>query len=117
MLRKEFLFEGQGDRMHLAERSIQNVFQRAVAQAGIRKKISVHGLRHSFATHLPREILSNRARKIEFNSISRGELESGVDLRYIQELLGHNSSKTTEISTHVSEKSLGKIVNPLDQAI
>ncbi|MEW6508273.1 MAG: site-specific tyrosine recombinase/integron integrase [Bacteroidota bacterium] len=93
---KEYLFEGQGSRTHLAERSIQNVFHRAVKLAGIKKEISLHGLRHSFATHL---------------------LESGVDLRFIQELLGHSSSKTTEIYTHVSKKSLGKIVNPLDQAI
>ncbi|MEW5798646.1 MAG: site-specific tyrosine recombinase/integron integrase [Bacteroidota bacterium] len=93
---KDFLFEGQGDRKHLSERSIQHVFERAVKSAGIRMPITLHGLRHSFATHL---------------------LESGVDLRYIQELLGHNSSKTTEIYTHVSKKSLGKIVNPLDQAL
>lgn len=93
---KDFLFEGQGDRKHLSERSIQHVFERAVKSAGIRKPITLHGLRHSFATHL---------------------LESGVDLRYIQELLGHNSNKTTEVYTHVSKKSLGKIVNPLDQAL
>lgn len=65
----------------------------AVKDVGITKDVSVHSLRHSFATHL---------------------LESAVDLRYIQELLGHKSSKTTEIYTHVSNKDLSKIQNPLD---
>jgi site-specific recombinase XerD len=55
--------------------------------------IKIHSLRHSFATHL---------------------LEGGVDLRYIQEILGHKSSKTTEIYTDVSNRELGKIMNPLD---
>jgi integrase/recombinase XerD len=93
---REYLFEGAEGRKHLAERSIQNVFVRAARKAGIVKPVSVHSLRHSFATHL---------------------LENGTDLRYIQEILGHASSKTTEIYTHVSQKTLGKIVNPLDQAV
>ncbi len=93
---RDFLFEGQEGRKHIAERSVQHVFHEAVDKTGIRKKVSVHSLRHSFATHL---------------------LESGTDLRYIQEVLGHASSKTTEIYTHVSKKSLGKIINPLDEAI
>ena len=67
--------------------------EEAVKKAGIQKEVSVHCLRHSFATHL---------------------LESGNDIRYIQELLGHSSSKTTEIYTHVSSKELGKIRSPLD---
>ena len=67
---------------------------RAVEKVGITKTLSFHSLRHSFATHL---------------------LESGVDLRYIQELLGHKNSKTTEIYTHVSTTSLQRIENPLDQ--
>lgn len=58
------------------------------------EKVSIHSLRHAFATHL---------------------LEAGTDIRYIQEILGHQSSKTTEIYTHVSKKSLGKIGSPLDQ--
>lgn len=93
---REYLFEGAEGRKHLSERSVQHVFERAVRDCGINKSVSVHSLRHSFATHL---------------------LESGTDLRYIQEVLGHSSSKTTEVYTHVSQKTLGKISNPLDTAL
>ena len=88
-----WLFPGGRAGRHLTERSVQKVFARAVAAAGIKKQVSVHTLRHSFATHL---------------------LEGGTDLRYIQELLGHKSSKTTEIYTHVTRKDLVRIESPLD---
>lgn len=88
-----WLFEGDIPGRHLTERSVQRVFENSCKKAGITKDVSVHVLRHSFATHL---------------------LESGTDLRYIQELLGHSSSKTTEIYTHVSTKDLRKIQSPLD---
>ncbi|HHF57809.1 MAG TPA: integrase, partial [candidate division WOR-3 bacterium] len=68
----------------------------ACKKAGITKEVSVHSLRHSFATHL---------------------LESGVDLRCIQEILDHKSSKTTEIYTHVSTKNFSNIRNPLDNIL
>ncbi len=90
---KEWLFEGEGGGQY-AERSIQNIFKKAVLKANIKKKSSVHSLRHSFATHL---------------------LENGTDLRYIQSLLGHSSSKTTEIYTHITTKGFDKIENPLDK--
>lgn len=90
---QEWLFEGARRDRYISSRTVQHILAHACAKANIRKDISVHTLRHSFATHL---------------------LESGVDLRYIQELPGHAHSKTTEIYTHVSTKSLGKIQSPLD---
>ncbi|MEJ8303700.1 tyrosine-type recombinase/integrase [Saccharibacillus sacchari] len=89
-----WLFPGQREGRHLTERSAQKVFEKAVLQAGIRKDVSIHSLRHSFATHL---------------------LENGIDLRYIQELLGHQSVRTTERYTHVSRRDIGRIQSPLDR--
>lgn len=90
---QKWLFPGKKEGSHITTRTVQRIFENAVKKAKICKDVSVHSLRHSFATHL---------------------LENGVDLRYIQELLGHKSSKTTEIYTHVSNKNLSKITNPLD---
>ena len=88
-----YLFEGQKKGSPYDARSLQQILKQALQKAGIRKPVTLHWLRHSYATHL---------------------LESGTDLRYIQELLGHNSSKTTEIYTHVSTKSIQQIKSPFD---
>ncbi|WRQ72941.1 MAG: tyrosine-type recombinase/integrase [Methanosarcinales archaeon Met12] len=90
---EKWVFPGQKEGLHITTRTVQRIFEDAIKKADIDKEVSVHSLRHSFATHL---------------------LESGVDLRYIQELLGHKNSKTTEIYTHVSNKDLSKIKSPLD---
>jgi len=90
---KKWLFEGEIKERHITIRTAQRIFENACGKANIKKEVGIHSLRHSFATHL---------------------LESGVDLRFIQELLGHKSSKTTEIYTHVSNKFLGSITSPLD---
>ena len=90
---KEWLFEGQNPGEQYSERSIQLVLNQALNKARINKPVTLHWLRHSYATHL---------------------LENGTDLRYIQELLGHSSSKTTEIYTHVSTHSIQKIKSPFD---
>ncbi len=90
---KVWLFEGQNEGEKYSETSLQDVLKNALKVARITKPVTLHWLRHSYATHL---------------------LEAGTDLRYIQELLGYKNSKTTEIYTHVSEKSIGKISSPFD---
>ncbi|RLD39892.1 MAG: hypothetical protein DRI86_16240 [Bacteroidetes bacterium] len=89
---KNYLFEGQYGGKYSAT-SLRNILSRAKKKAGVTTIGSIHTLRHSFATHL---------------------LENGTDLRYIQELLGHSSSKTTEIYTHVSTLNISKIISPGD---
>lgn len=89
---KEYLFEGQFGGKYSTS-SVRNMIEQKTAKAGVTKRGSAHTFRHTFATHL---------------------LEAGVDLRIIQSLLGHTSSKTTEIYTHISNQHLGKIKNPID---
>jgi site-specific recombinase XerD len=90
-----WLFEGSYEKQYSAI-SIYKVVKRAAVKAGIRKRVYPHILRHSFATH---------------------HLEQGTDLRYIQEWLGHDSSKTTEIYTHVSQTNFLNIKNPIDDIV
>jgi len=88
-----WLFPGQIAGRPLTIRSAQHIFDKAVRRAKIAKALSIHSLRHTFATHL---------------------LESGTDIRYIQELLGHSSVRTTERYTHVARRSILSIKSPLD---
>jgi site-specific recombinase XerD len=90
----DWVFPGQYKGEALSASTVQKVMKNAVTKAGLEKKVTVHTLRHSFATHL---------------------LEGGTDIRYIQQLLGHSSIKTTMIYTHISPKATKKIISPLDQ--
>jgi site-specific recombinase XerD len=89
---KKWLFESPDGHPYSAS-SVQKILKKAAQTCGIKKSVNPHMLRHSFATHL---------------------LEAGTDLRYIQNLLGHKSSKTTEIYTHVATNTFNLIKNPLD---
>ncbi len=91
----KYVFEGEeGEKYSI--RSIQAIFTKAKKASGINGDATTHSLRHSYATHL---------------------LEAGTDLRYIQELLGHSSCKTTEIYTHVSKKAIQNIKSPIDDIL
>ena len=90
---KEYLFEGQTGGKY-ATSSLAKVVKKSAKAAGINKEVTPHVLRHSFATHL---------------------LENATDIRYIQELLGHSSIKTTERYTHVANTTQNKITSPLDK--
>jgi integrase/recombinase XerD len=90
---EKYLFEGQKKGSKYDARSLQSVLKQALEKCKIKKPVTLHWLRHSYATHL---------------------LESGTDLRYIQEILGHTSSRTTEIYTHVSNREIQRIQSPFD---
>ena len=90
---KVWLFEGIIKGNKYDERSLQMVLKKSISLAGIKKNVTLHWLRHSYATHLH---------------------ESGVDIHLIQLLLGHKSTRTTEIYTHVSQKSIQRIRSPFD---
>ena len=90
---ESYLFEGQITGQPYDARSLQLILKQALQKSKITKPVTLHWLRHSYATHL---------------------LESGTDLRYIQELLGHNGSRTTKIYTHVSTKNIQQIKSPFD---
>lgn len=90
---KIYLFEGQKQGEPYDIRSLQQVLKQALQKASITKPVSLHWLRHSYATHL---------------------LEAGTDLRYIQKILGYSRSTTTEIYTHVSTKGIQNVISPFD---
>jgi integrase/recombinase XerD len=91
---REWLFEGESTGKPYSVRSAEQVFKKGARLAGISKDVSIHSLRHAFATHM---------------------LEQGTDLRYVQDLLGHESVKTTEIYTHVSRLKIARLRSPIEE--
>lgn len=89
---KEYLFEGINN-THYSAKSVQQIFKKSIEISGIKKRATVHTLRHSFASHL---------------------LDNGTDIRYIQELLGHKNLATTQIYTYINPPSIKKIKSPFD---
>ena len=93
---KKWLFEGQVEGKSYSIRSAERVFEKAAEKACIERHVSIHSLRHAFATHL---------------------LEQGTDIKFIQELLGHSRVQTTEIYLHVSKKDIGQIRSPIESIV
>jgi site-specific recombinase XerD len=89
----EYLFPGYNPQRPLCTTAVSQVLRKVVRQTGLAKKVSMHTLRHGFATHL---------------------LEAGVDIRILQVLLGHSSIRTTQRYTHITDRLLQKLVSPLD---
>ena len=89
----EWLFPSKDPAKPISGSSVQKVFKEALLKSGIRKKASVHTLRHCFATHL---------------------LESGTDLYHIQHLLGHTTAKTTSVYLHITGKDIARVKSPID---
>jgi len=90
---KIYLFESEQTGNRYPARTVQQIFSNAKQKAEIRKEVGIHSLRHSFATHL---------------------LDKGTDIKYIKDLLGHFSIKTTERYLHISKKRLVNIISPFD---
>ncbi|HKK68573.1 MAG TPA: tyrosine-type recombinase/integrase [Bacteroidales bacterium] len=84
---------GKTRRHHVMESGLQKAVKKAVTQSKIYKRVTCHTLRHSFATHM---------------------LEDGINIRVLQELMGHSDVTTTEVYTHVMQKDINRLRSPLD---